>query len=477
MKVRVVASLLLGAVAITGAVASSTAAMARSDAAGPPRVTVPDVLGLPAMKAAYRIGSAHLEPQCRDRGRNGTVVEERPAAGTDVARGSVVIIFSGGGCPVVKPEPKATSTATPTTTTGTVTQEPALDPIPVGATVRSATVAFVSFTVGYTLVVATTGGACEVAVEKTTDGGGTFGPPVPVAPCSRFARETTLKLTFDASGDGFLYEGSAFYVTHDGGSTWQALKEPGAVVDVDAVGSSVWMFVGQCPTSSCWVVLMESTDGGTSWHESPTEPPILVSTTDPQLVRTSAESGYVLTAPRRNAFGAPDTVPMWSTTDGGHSWGRHDIPCPIDAGQVVMAAAPGSGELFAVCAAQPAAGSQPKSVIVSADGGVTWSSVGPCTTAILRGECTNSPLILGYLGTLVSTAPTVLHLTGHRSPIYTTTDGGETWRRAGGTPGSTDLTFFNEEDGVVLSETFARTLSRTDDGGATWSRVTVHLTP
>lgn len=474
MKLRAAALLLFGSVAVVGAVAGATAV---SGSVGPPRVTVPDVLGLPALKGAYRIAFAHLEPLCRDVHRKGTIVEERPAGGTDVARGSAVTIFSGdGGCPVIKLEPGGRPASTPATTTGTVTQGPALDPIPPGATVRAVTVAFVSFTVGYALVAATTSNACEIAVEKTTDGGATFGSPAPVGPCSRLGPATTLKVTFDGHGDGFLYDESAFYVTHDGGGTWHAVPEPGKVVDVDPVGSSVWMFVGQCRTPNCWVVLTESTDGGRSWHQSPTEPPILVSTTDPQLVRTSTASAYVLTAPRQNAFGAPDTVPMWSTTDGGHSWAQHDIPCPIDAGLAVMAATPGDGKLFAVCASQPAAGSQLKSVVVSADGGVTWSSAGPCTTAILKGECTEDSLILGYLGTLVSTAPTVLHLTGHRSPIYTTTDGGETWTRSGGTPGSTGLTFFNEKDGVALSDTFARTLSRTDDGGATWGKVRLNLT-
>jgi hypothetical protein len=481
VKLRVAALLLLGTVAVAGAVAGATAV---SGSAGPPRVTVPDVLGLPAIKGAYRIAFAHLEPLCRDVHRKGTIVGERPAAGADVARGSAVTIFSGdGGCPVVKLEPGGTPgptapapAATPAAATGNVARGPALDPIPPGAEVRAVTVAFVSFTVGYALVAATTSGACEIAVEKTTDGGGTFGSPVPVAPCSRLGPDTTLKLTFDGRGDGFLYGQSAFYVTHDGGGTWHAVPEPGKVVDVEPVGSSVWMFVGQCRTPTCWVVLTESTDGGTSWHQSPAEPPILASTTDPQLVRTSSSSAYVLTAPPRNAFGAPDTVPMWSTTDGGRSWAQHDIPCPIDAGLVVMAASPGGGNLIAVCASQPAAGSQPKSVVASADGGVTWSSVGPCTTATLKGECTENSLILGYLGTLVTTAPAVLHLTGHRSPIYTTTDGGETWTRTGGTPGSTELTFFNAKDGVALSYTFARTLLRTDNGGVTWSKVHLHLT-
>ncbi len=112
MSLSVVVSLMLGSVVIAGAAASATAV---SDSAGPPDVTVPDVLGLPALKAAYRIDFAQLKPLCRDTHRRGTVVEQRPAAGTHVARGSVVIIFSGDGdCPAVKLQPTTTSTPTPT---------------------------------------------------------------------------------------------------------------------------------------------------------------------------------------------------------------------------------------------------------------------------------------------------------------------------------------------------------------------------
>jgi photosystem II stability/assembly factor-like uncharacterized protein len=474
MKLRVATSLLLGSVAVAGAVASATAV---SRSVGPPGVTVPDVLGLPALKAAYRIDFAHLEPVCRVTHRRGTVVEQRPAAGTRVARGSVVTIFSGvDDCPTAKPVPIATSTSTTTipaatTPTRTVTGAPGLNPIPPGATIRTISVAFVNLTIGYVLASVTTDNACEIAVEKTTDGGTTLGAAVPVAPCSLLSRGPTgsVQLAVDDHGDAFVY-GRALYATHDGGSTWQAVPEPGQVLDVEAVGSSVWMFVGQCRTPSCWLELIESTDGGVSWHQSPVEPPILATTTDPQLVRTTSASAYVLTVPRRNAFGEPDTVTIWYTPDGGRSWMPHDLPCLIDAGDVVMTAAP-DGKLFAVCAAQPAAGSQPKSVVVSTNAGVTWSPAGPCTTSILKGECTTKSLILGYLGTLVSTGPTVVYLTGRRSPIYMTTNGGETWTRVGGTPGNTDLTFFNEEDGLALSDTFARTLSRTDDGGARWTKV------
>jgi photosystem II stability/assembly factor-like uncharacterized protein len=478
VKLRVVASLLLAPVAVAGAAASATVAR---ESLRPVDVTVPDVLGLPAIKAAYRIDFAHLKPVCHDIHRLGTVVEQRPTAGAHVARGSVVTIFSGDDdCPTVKLRPIATSTSTTTTippaTTPTITVAgaPGLNPIPPSATLHTITVAFVNLTIGYVLASATSGKACEIAVEKTTDGGATLGAAVPVAPCSEFTQGLTgsVRLAVDDHGDAFVF-GRALYATHDGGSTWQAVPEPGQVLDVEAVGSSVWMFVGQCKTPSCWIVLMESTDGGESWHQSPAEPPILATTTDPQLVRMSTVSAYVLTAPRHNAFGEPDTVPIWSTTDGGHSGVQHDLPCPINSGDVVMTVAP-DGKLVAVCAAQPAAGSQPKSVVVSTNGGVTWSSVGPCTTAILKGECTANSLILGYLGTLVSTAPTVVYLTGPRSPLYMSTNGGETWTRVGGTPGNTALTFFNEEDGLVLSDTLPRTLSRTDDGGASWSKVTLN---
>jgi hypothetical protein len=103
---------MLGSVAVAAAAAS---VVATSPSVGAPEVTVPDVLGLPALKAAYRIDFAQLKPLCRNAHRRGTVVKQRPAAGTDVARGSVVIIFSGDGdCTTVKLGQITTSTPTPT---------------------------------------------------------------------------------------------------------------------------------------------------------------------------------------------------------------------------------------------------------------------------------------------------------------------------------------------------------------------------
>jgi photosystem II stability/assembly factor-like uncharacterized protein len=411
-----------------------------------------------------------------------------PAALSAILGAVALIAVAAVAVALAEPMPSRRPVAAPTTTTSptattsprsraTAIKPPGLNPIPLGATLRTITVSFLNLTLGYGLISAKTGRACEVAVEKTTDGGAAFGSPVPVAPCAQFTLThgtTAVSLTFDDHGDGFVY-GSSFYVTHDGGSTWQAVSEPGQVVDVRAVGSSIWMFVGQCKTPSCWVVLMESTDGGVTWHQSPVQPPIYTQTTDPQLVRLSTLSAYVLTAPRTNAFGEPATTPMWFTADAGQSWVQRDLSCPINAGGI-MAAAP-DGKLFAVCAGEPGLGQQLKSVVESTNGGITWSAAGPCTTKIL-GLCATKTLFGGYLGSVVATSSTIVYLAGHRSPIYKTANGGTTWTSVGGTPatGEEDLTFFNDDDGLALAERTS-TLWRTDDGGATWSTVALKPAP
>ncbi len=172
--------------------------------------------------------------------------------------GAVALAAAGAAVTQLGATPSAgsptafTTTSTTATTTGTATGAPGLNPIPPAATLRAITIAFVNLTVGYVLVSATRGAGCEIAVEKTDDGGATLGAAVPVAPCSQFTQGLTgsVRLTIDDHGDAFVY-GKVLYATHDGGSTWRAVPEPGRVLDVNALGSSVWMFVGQCKTPSC----------------------------------------------------------------------------------------------------------------------------------------------------------------------------------------------------------------------------------
>lgn len=350
-------------------------------------------------------------------------------------------------------------------------------------------IAFFNPTVGYGLFQLTRGGFCEVAVSETTDGGSTFAAPVPVAPCNRFDVSTSARLAFDDHGDGFLY-GTSLFVTHDGGSSWQPDPQPGPVVSVEALGSSIWMLEATCapPVSRtspqrCPLRVYESTDGGGRWEQSPAQPPSASMTGRigdwwGSLVRVSTTAAYVVgvptTATAATGASAAGTVPLYFTADGGRSWVQRTIPCGPGAERAVVSAAP-SGTLFAVCGwFTQVGGEQHKAVLVSTDGGATWARRATCPVF----AC---PLSSGYLGVIDAVSPSVAYEIGYRGGLLETTDGGAVWswsadRAPVGTGGPSDVIFFDPSDGVALS---TGDLWHTTNAGQSWSETTaaVHQAP
>lgn len=332
------------------------------------------------------------------------------------------------------------------------------------------------------------GDSCRELVGRTTDGGAVFSSLAPVTsgPCG--SASGVSGISFSDHGDGFAY-GPALYASHDGGGSWAAVPEPGPVLDVVPLGSSVWMVTAACPAgasaaATCELRLSQSGDGGRSWQPSPVQPPVrtYVGSTrlEPAqgqswLVRTGVDRAYVVGSPALPSTGAPDSAPLAWTDDGGASWSTGRVPCAIPALSVVLSAAPG-GALVAVCAGEPSAGFQAKSTSVSTDGGRTWSVRGPCRAGSV---CPSSPLTGGYLASVAALSATTVFEIGLRGGLDETTDGGRTWTgrldpgAVDGTPAQ--VVFFDAQDGLVLgsadSATAPVTIWHTVDGGASWAAV------
>ena len=246
-----------------------------------------------------------------------------------------------------------------------------------------------------------------------------------------------------------------------------------------------------CPRSAvqaarqCPLQLLESADGGRSWTPAPAQPPASgarIGVGEPAagqtwLVRTGASAGYVLGAPGLNPRGRPDKASLWHTANGGRSWSKRSLRCQIDAMSVVVSAAP-DGTLMAVCAGQPAAGSQAKSVARSTDGGRTWTVHVPCPAN--APACSGAPLDFAYLGGIDAVTGAVAFLSGGRSSLMVTYDGGTRWRIVRPLIGDTSawsgpVTFFNRSDGVLIAESGNTNempaIYHTTDGGMHWSKV------
>lgn len=120
-----------------------------------------------------------------------------------------------------------------------------------------------------------------------------------------------------------LTEGPSIYRTTDAGSSWSPVPvaDLAWVDEIEAIGSSVWVFGTRWEHEHRRGLFLRSNDGGATW-ERPPLPAVLNDVT--RLYRLSPSTAYVATL--RN-----DRQPVfWRTTDGGATW--QPIRTPHDQG-------------------------------------------------------------------------------------------------------------------------------------------------
>ncbi len=354
---------------------------------------------------------------------------------------------------------------------------------------RLEAVAFTTPARGHGLVVHEGTTRCTDEVGPTNDGGARFAPLVAVTTWRCADSAPAHSLTFDDHGDGFLF-GPELFVTHDDGRTWSRAREAGDVLAVDPLGSSIWMLQAICASPAartCPLRLLVSNDGGRSWSPSKVTPrgrvnPFVGQGAQGQtwLDRVSRSSAYLVASPVTNREGHPDSAPLWRTTDAGASWAKRSIPCAFDALSVTLSVAP-DGELFALCAGEPSAGSQVKSVLASSDGGLHWHLQSSCDPLVTPSPpcAAHDVLDSGYLGSIDAMSATTLLLVGDRSSLLVSHDAGVDWRSAGpligGTgDGTSQAVVLGARDAVVLGEnedSGIPTLWHTVDAGEQWRAV------
>src|SRR5579859_4792422 len=350
---------------------------------------------------------------------------------------------------------------------------------------RLSTVAFRAPTHGYGMFVSYRA-SCRIGVGSTSDGGARFTAPVTVAAFRCAGSPPAGSLAVGARRDLFLY-GPKLFVTHDSGRTWTASRQRGQVLAVAAKQRSVWMLLAQCRhgagSQRCPLRLLESADGGRTWRLAPSQPPAVAAAYggavqagagrgQSWLIRTGRSAGYVasLLPPQ----GGASPAGLWFTADAGQTWSRRATPC---SGLSAALSAASARVLFAVCAGQPGAGQQGKTIARSADGGRSWTRQVSCGI----GACP-WPLGSGYLGSIAAADARTVYLVGGRSPLLASTDGGARWHvvkavTAGSDAGTNQVIFFNSSDGLVLgvdnSPAHPEQLAiwRTSDGGVRWSVV------
>ncbi len=128
---------------------------------------------------------------------------------------------------------------------------------------------------------------------------------------------------------------------------------------------------------------------------------------------------------------------LYYTGDGGQAWQTLSVPCAANVGLGAELAASSTDDLWLLCGGQGSAGSQPKELYRSSDGGLTWSltaqapgegsqppSAVPPSSLPLGGYI--APLSIGHRNLAVLSSTTAW-IDPMGTSLYKTTDGGQSW--------------------------------------------------
>jgi hypothetical protein len=341
---------------------------------------------------------------------------------------------------------------------------------PVPAHFEPASVSFISASKGFVLGTSPcTTAPCDAELVTTNNGGKTWAasaaPLAPFALASSPSSPSVNQVLFANASDGWAY-GPKLWATSDGSESWAKVSLGGPVYLLATSAHEVYAVVGNCSPSAhnCrapTLRLERATVGSAAWHTVP------------------GVSGYgttaVLTANGSNAwlsFSPKSTgaVLIWRSSNSGNTWQRLPDPCydPSQATDLAGMASPGSGQLFELCAGNPGAGQEEKSLWASSNGGRSGHVVGQ--------------LPLGGLAVSVA-APTakVVLVTAVSGAgfVYRSTNGGATWATrtfADGGAGFYDFAFATASfgttvEGAPVDGPNDDRLRETSNGGATWPPV------
>lgn len=327
----------------------------------------------------------------------------------------------------------------------------------------------------------------EDAVMRTSTNGGETWHPVP-APFTKVAVYTDERqiykiknLRFANTRDGWAFD-PALFLTHDGGLTWRYEQMAGSIKALEPKDGTVWVIENICKTAfgsrTCKLRLVTSDDMGQTWQDAPNQPETVGEQT--QLVRVSKQEAYLysegeVTKPHTWSCGLTNDYDslLLRTKDGGRTWEKLSQPTPFSCSSAYLSI-PTANNLWILCAGQPGAGHQEKSVSVSKDGGIHWhvTAQTPWEATTCRSSGAGDITWDGYVRTFVAPSTSRAFLSIDQAGLFTTNDGGRTWNlpynardgRAGTAPGP--IVFIDAKHGWVADNNL---ISRTTDGGVTWS--------
>jgi hypothetical protein len=340
---------------------------------------------------------------------------------------------------------------------------------PVPAHFEPGSVSFVSASQGFVLGTSPCTSQPCTTLLTTANGSkawaATAPPPAPFASASSTSSASVSQVLFANASDGWVY-GPTLWATYNGAESWARVKLGGPVYLLATSAQEVYAVVGNCSPSAhnCptpTLKLERAAVGSAAWHT------------------VQGVSGYgttaVLTANGANAWvsfppKSVGAVMIWRSSNSSSTWQRLPNPCyqPSQATDLAGMASPGGDLLFELCAGNPGAGQEGKSLWASTNGGKNGHVV--------------SQLPLGGLALSIaapSSRDIVVTAVSGASFVYRSTNGGSTWAThtfADGGAGFYDFAFVtpsfgNTVEGSPVDGPNDDRLLETSDGGATWSPV------
>jgi photosystem II stability/assembly factor-like uncharacterized protein len=308
-------------------------------------------------------------------------------------------------------------------------------------------------------------GSCA-AMVRTTDGGTTWHamkpPPANVAllvcddPCIHHVRFATDQI-------GYAFGPSALFMTTDGGVNWQ--RDAGGADALETLDGNVIRVVDQAGggcVPGCDYNVQTTSIGSATWRSA--DLPGTYdhgSTTGVALVRTGHRA-FIEVFGHVAGGGQDATSLLYTSSDDGVSWTRHNEPCPpsprgeVDSSAITAAA---DGSVAVLC--MPRGAASPGFTAVSPDGSAPFRA---------GGRLPSDPTASGLLGAASQQVQLVLS-----DALYRTADGGQSWRLVSAVPlGRGEPIFVGFESasvGRVVTDA-GRTIWTTRDAGQTWTKHT-----
>lgn len=384
----------------------------------------------------------------------------RPSASAPVQPGT-----EGPSFVQTTPAPVSATTPEPSTQTTVGTSRTASVPPPSGlANVQVTDLTFYGDDTGWALGSAdcVNGPGRCTAVLHTTDGqhwagmpGADFNVPDSQGQC---ADPCVLHIRFANLDIGYAFGDSAFFMTHDGGQSWQ--RQPGGAVALETLDDNVIRVTGSgsgCP-GPCITGVETAAVGSTDWTASDFPAGAAEFTGGVHLARGNGGDAYVLVT-RNPAGGAQDeTSTLYRSTDKGQTWQNVGEPCPQTGQEVDSFAIAGGdqGRVSVLCERRMAPPNY--RVATSTDAGLHF--------ATQPGEIPGNP------GVLAGDPATVLVVAGFGG-MARSTDGGATWQHVTDVTGDIGWVGFESTTVGRAVSADGSTIWTTRDGGLTWHAASI----